>query len=99
MQPRPPKSARQKLDPQTRIALDEETLTGAVEVLLRLALDPPANASDQLEAAGLAVRSHLGAVLSGRTEAANLLRVAALPFVQGVEVSRQLHQERNGGGA
>ena len=94
MQSSSPKSPRQKLDPQTRIALEDETLTGEVQVLVRLSQNLPEDASELLKAAGFAVRSRLGTVLSGLTEAVNLLRVAALPFVQGVEASRQLHQEQ-----
>lgn len=78
-----------KLDPYSRRALDEEDR--ALDVALRVEGD----ALDALKAAGLDVHSSAGPIVTGRVANREALaRVAALPCVAEIQLSRPLREEK-----
>ena len=83
-------SWRNKLDPRALIALDDEA--GEFDVAVRLT-DP--EAVDDVARAGLQVHSAVGAIVAGRVRGADALRrVADLPCVAEVQLSRPMYDER-----
>ncbi|NJP97028.1 hypothetical protein HCN51_47695 [Nonomuraea sp. FMUSA5-5] len=92
---------RAKLDARTRhhlAAAGDEA--GTLEILLLIAVPPSRAQLAELRAAGLRTYAAEGAVVSGAVEGvAPLRRLAGLPFVLRIELSREGHQEQGQGWA
>jgi hypothetical protein len=83
-----------KLDARTRSALEADAAGGPWELVIGLAAAVTPDQLRELEAAGLALYSRSGTVISGRVEdQAALRRVLEAGFVRRAELARPLHQE------
>lgn len=87
------RDSQSKLDVSTRRSLAEGELQGDVEVLLRTTGRLSTEACRELRDQGLAMRTQVGTVISGVADAANLLRIADLPFVEQIEGPKRLFSE------
>ena len=85
---------RKKLDARGRYELDAGMLQDPLEVLIRTEAPLTAGQRDALIEAGCELLTVGGTVLSGRvTDPRRLERIAGLPFIRRIEVSRAMHQE------
>ena len=83
-----------KIDPYGRRHLDEGIPDTGLEITVRVARDNPAARVAGLRQAGLEVQFTMDDVIVGRVaDATCLARLASLPFVQEVQVSRPLRAE------
>lgn len=85
--------SRKKLDARGRRLLKGLAPGAVVEVLLRLEYDPDPGQLEALREAGCLVDSAAGDVLAVRVSAEGLARLAELPFVRSLQVSRDLFKE------
>jgi hypothetical protein len=83
----------QKFDPRSRQAVEEGTLHGDVEFQLRAGA--PLDDADlkSLARTGFRLYSTVGPLASGVAEADRVTAVAALPFVEQIELSKDLFAE------
>jgi hypothetical protein len=83
----------QKFDARSRQAVEEGRLRGNVEFQLRSGA--PLDDSDlkQLAQAGCRLYSSMGRLASGIAEAGQVTAVAELPFVEQIELSKELFPE------
>jgi hypothetical protein len=85
---------RKKLDSRARYELDAGKLQDPLEVLIRTEAPLTASQRDALSEAGCELLTVGGTVLSGTvTDPRRLERIAGLPFIRQIEVSRAMHQE------
>ena len=82
--------SRKKLDARGRWLLRKLAPDAMVEVLLRLEYDPEPEQLEALREAGCIVESVAGNVLAARVSVAGLARLAELPFVCSMQISRDL---------
>lgn len=86
------KSWDEKLDPYSRVLLEDGLPAGGVEVTVRLTR--PDEAAQQVERAGLRLHARVGDILVGHVaNAADLKQIAAQDCVEEVQVSRPLYGE------
>lgn len=85
---RPAPDATLPLDAALRTHLATVDADTPVDVLVGTGQAPPDEARGALEAAGLTVRALSGGVAAAQGVRAAVLRAAALPFVQRVELSQ-----------
>jgi hypothetical protein len=83
----------QKFDARSRQAVEEGTLRGDVEFQLRAEAPLQPRDIKQLQAAGGRLYSTVGSLASGVAEAGRVTAVAALPFVEQIELSKDLFAE------
>jgi len=83
----------QKFDARSRQAVEEGRLRGDVEFQLRA--DAPLKAAElqRLAQAGCRLYSSIGRLASGVAEAGQVTTVAELPFVEQIELSKDLFVE------
>lgn len=83
-----------KLDPQSRLILDEGLPPAGADVTVRLSGPDPA-AATQVERAGLQVHAQVGEIIVGRVTGPGQLKdIAELPCVHEVQMSRPLFEDR-----
>lgn len=84
-----------KLDPQSRLFLEEGLPAAGADVTIRLSgLDPAA--ATQVERAGLQVHAQVGEIIVGRVAGSGQLKeIAELPCVHEVQMSRPLFEDRS----
>jgi hypothetical protein len=84
-----------KFDGRFRLQLmSPEKPKGPFELFVRIPAAPTASQQTELRSAGLTIRSISGAIVTG--SAADLVileKIATLPFVRSIEVSRALFKE------
>lgn len=81
-----------KLDPYSRMQIEDGLPESGVEVTVRLTR--PDAAAHQVEQAGLKLHAQVGDILVGRVDnPADLKQIAELDCVQEVQLSRPLYEE------
>ena len=80
-----------KLDPYSRMQMDDGLLAEDVEVTVRVTDEHAA--AKQLEQAGLKVHAQVGDIIVGRVNSTGLRQIAELDCVQEVQLSRPLYGE------
>jgi hypothetical protein len=86
----------QKLDPNLlAIAEEAQSSEGLVEVVVIVGLNAPAAPEDiaELQERGLATRSTIGDIVTGKIAIQNLSRLAECPLVKKVESSGPMFRE------
>jgi hypothetical protein len=87
---------QKKVDARGRFQLMKGEISGPVEILVRTAEPVSAQERRALRDAGCDIHSIMGNILSAETDVENLTEVARLPFVQKIELGRQLFEEEIG---
>lgn len=85
--------SRKKLDARGRWLLRKLSPDAVVEILLRLEYDPDPAQLETLREAGCLIDSAAGNVLAARVSVGALARLAELPFVRSIQLSRDLFGE------
>ena len=85
---------RKKLDARTLGRLEQGTAQGPFEIFVGLNNPPTPGQQAELRQAGYVLRTLSGTISTGiAADVASLQRIAMLPFVRTIEVSRALYQE------
>lgn len=87
------KSWGAKLDPYSRMQMDEGLPAEGVEVTVRVTDERAA--AKQLEQAGLKVHAQIGEIIVGHANSTDLQQIAELDCVQEVQLSRPLYKEHS----
>lgn len=83
-----------KLDARARARMAQEVVQGPFEIFVRLSDPPSTEQQAQLQQAGYTLRSLAGTIATGSApDIAALERIALLPFVRAIEVTRGLYPE------
>lgn len=82
-----------KLDARSRHQLAGNAGKGTLELLLRLEDAPTAEQREALRSRGCRLRSVIGNIVTASIDAARLKDLAALPFVQNIQLPRALFPE------
>jgi hypothetical protein len=83
----------QKLDARGRQLLTGNAIAGAVEVLVQMDQEPTPQQKTEIEEAGGNIRTVLSDTLSATTTTSQLSKIAQLPFMVKIEISRALFNE------
>jgi len=85
----------QKLDPYSRLQLDDGLPAAGVDVTVRLDISD-AEAARELEQAGLKVHAQVGDIIVGHVaNSTDLGHIAELACVQEVQLARPFYEDRN----
>lgn len=82
-----------KLDARGRRALEKLDANTEVEIFMRLDATPDSKQLNALQATGCRVSFAAGNILTARVAASQLTELAELPFVQSLQLSRELFEE------
>ena len=89
------KSWGQKLDPHSRMQLDDGLPAAGVDVTVRL-VGGDAAATRQVERAGLKLHAQVGDIVVGHVaNSTDLSHIAELACVQEVQLARSLYEDRS----
>ena len=87
------KSWGAKLDPYSRMQIDDGLPAEGVEVTVRVT--DKDTAAKQLEQAGLNVHAQVGDIIVGHVDSTDLQQIAELDCVEEIQLSRPLYNERS----
>jgi hypothetical protein len=87
------KDNRKKLDARGRRMLETLAPDTQVELLMRLDADPDPDQLQTLRQIGCHVASGAGNVLTARVNASKLAELTELPFINSLQLSREVFEE------
>lgn len=88
------KDLQRKLDAQGRLKMEQVKSSDVLEVLIRTHIKPNPSQVNEMKKSGFTAYSEIDEITSGKIAASSLNALAALIFVEEIQISAQLYPDR-----